>query len=75
MTELQLDLKNTEVLIKLAKDGLGHLYAQKKNKKRDKEIKKLKNFKKLMEAIKEEILKKMNEGDENVRQEGNVQEN
>lgn len=73
MTELELDLKNTEVLIKMAKDGLGQLYAKKKNKKRDKEIKKLKNFKKGMEAIKEVILNKMKEGDENVKQEGDVQ--
>lgn len=73
MTELELDLKNTEILIKMANDGLGQLYAKKKNNKRDKEIKKLKKFKKGMETIKEVILNKMKEGDENVREEGNVQ--
>ena len=73
MTELEKDLEQTELLIKVAKKGLGQLYSRKPNKKRNLGIKKIKKLIKGLEIIKEEILNKMKEGDENVREEGNVQ--
>ena len=73
MTELEKDLEQTELLIKVAKKGKGQLYSRNPNKKRNLGIKKIKKLIKGLEIIKEEILNKMKEGDENVREEGNVQ--